>query len=191
MPPGGKELYCGLWRRLCDTGLAASESTIPQENIYYSTLRRRMLPSGENFPRQRPELHSFCCSHPYSAALSFTQKGVTGTSGYFITCILLHSCMYTSFDALSCDMCGWSILQVSLHVNQWQHIKTSCLRNSSLLTLELSMVHRRQMKTHGFARLTPNTALIMYIIFHVLASSLCLAISRLGKLLVSPGKIFV
>ena len=56
MPSGGKELYCSLWRRLFGAGLVALESIIFRKGIYNGTLRCRMLPSKENFPRQRPAL---------------------------------------------------------------------------------------------------------------------------------------
>ena len=50
---------------------------------------------------------------------------------------------FTSFDAPSRDICGWSmqVQRVIRHVH-----KTSCLRSSSLLTLGMSMVQRRQME---------------------------------------------
>ena len=67
-----------------DTGLVALESISPGKGICYSTLRCCTLPSKENFTRQQPAPW-FCdrfYSHPYSAALSFPPRGVTGTSCY-------------------------------------------------------------------------------------------------------------
>ena len=85
MPSGGKELHCILWRRLFDACLVALESISPGQRIYYGTLRCHTLPSKENFPRQRLPPWFFCnrfFSRPYSAALSFPPRGVTGTSCY-------------------------------------------------------------------------------------------------------------
>ena len=68
-----------LWRRLLDVGLVALESVSSGKGNYYGTLRCCTLPSKEN------QLHSFCdrfFSRPYSAALSFPPRSVTGTSGY-------------------------------------------------------------------------------------------------------------
>ena len=84
-PSGGKELHCTLWRRLFDACLVALKSISPGQRIYYGTLRCHALPSKENFPRQRLPPCFFCnryFSRPYSAALFFPPRGVTGTSGY-------------------------------------------------------------------------------------------------------------
>ena len=43
-------------------------------------------------------------------------------------------------------MCGWSMHTISSKVCNSGNINTSCLHSSSLLTLDLSMVQRRQMK---------------------------------------------
>ena len=67
-----------------DAGLVALESISPGKDIYYSTLRCRMLPSKENYPRQQPApwfLRQILLSL-YSAVLSFPPRGVTGTSCY-------------------------------------------------------------------------------------------------------------
>ena len=84
-PSGGKELYYTLWRRLLDAGMVALESISPGKDIYYGTLRCRMLSSKENYTQGSDQLHGFCdrfFSCPYSATLSFPPRGVTGTSGY-------------------------------------------------------------------------------------------------------------
>ena len=54
MLPGGKELYCALWRWLFHAGLAALESIGPGKSIHYEFGRCRMSPSKENIPRQQP-----------------------------------------------------------------------------------------------------------------------------------------
>ena len=70
-----------LYETLFDAGLIALQSISPGKGIYYGTLRCRTLSSKENFPRQRPALW-LLRQHPYSAALSFPPRGMTGTSCY-------------------------------------------------------------------------------------------------------------
>ena len=54
MRSGGKELHCTLWRQLFGGGVVRLESISPGKGTYHGTLRCRMLPSKENFPRQQP-----------------------------------------------------------------------------------------------------------------------------------------
>ena len=63
---------------------------------------------------------------------------------------------FTSFHAPSRDMCGWSLHTVGSKGNSaCNSVATYCLRSSSLLTLGLSMVQRRQMEalSRGLSKL--------------------------------------